>query len=143
MQQRNDPSNIVDDSPMAYQDMTAKPGETPQATDKVKDMAGKAQEKASAVTEKAQDRADAGIDKAAGSLEDAAQKLKDKSATTDGIPAQAGTKVAESMEKTAGYLREHDTSAILDDVEAYVKEHPLQAVAGAVVGGFLISRILR
>lgn len=137
MQQRNDPRNIVDDSPMAYKEMTEEAGAGTKST------ADAARDKATEIGEKAQDRADAGIDKAAGGLESAAQKLKERTQEADGMPAQAGTKVAEGMEKTAGYLREHDTSAILDDVETYVKEHPMQAVAGAVVGGFLISRILR
>jgi ElaB/YqjD/DUF883 family membrane-anchored ribosome-binding protein len=47
------------------------------------------------------------------------------------------------MEKTATYVREHSTNEMLNDVETYVKEHPAQSVAGAVVAGFLLGRILR
>ena len=137
MQQRNDPRNIVDDSPMAYQDMTEEAG------DGAKGAANTAREKASMIGDKAQDRADAGIDKAAGSLASAAQKLKERAGDADGLSAEAGARVAGGMDKAAGYLRERDTSAILDDVQAFVKEHPMRAVVGAVVGGFLISRILR
>jgi len=86
MQEQKDPRSIVDDSPMAYQDLTQKPGEQP-PSDNVKDLAEKAQTKAAELGDKAQDRADAGIDKAAEGLESAAQKLKEKSSSAEGMPA--------------------------------------------------------
>jgi hypothetical protein len=30
----------------------------------------------------------------------------------------------------------------MDDVRAYVRRHPMQAVAGAAVGGFFFARLL-
>ena len=45
---------------------------------------------------------------------------------------KAGTTVADGMEKTAQYLREHDTQQMVNDVEQFVREHPTQAVVGAV-----------
>jgi ElaB/YqjD/DUF883 family membrane-anchored ribosome-binding protein len=81
--------------------------------------------------------------KAAGGMEDTAQKLREQTEGKGGVQAKAGEKVAEGMEKTAGYLRDKDSQQIMDDVEQYVKEHPVQAIAGAVVGGFILARILR
>jgi ElaB/YqjD/DUF883 family membrane-anchored ribosome-binding protein len=86
---------------------------------------------------------DEGKDKAAGSMESAAEKIREQAENTNGVQAKAGVKVAEGMEKTAGYLKEHDTTEMIDDLEHYVREHPVQALAGAVVGGFLVGRILR
>jgi ElaB/YqjD/DUF883 family membrane-anchored ribosome-binding protein len=47
------------------------------------------------------------------------------------------------MESAAGYLKEHSTTEMWEDLEHYAKEHPGQALAGAVVTGFLLGRILR
>jgi ElaB/YqjD/DUF883 family membrane-anchored ribosome-binding protein len=143
MERSTDPRDIVDDSPMAknsYAPASAGGGgktatEPASAVDKMKD-------KAPEVMQKAQ-KADAGIDTAAGSMESAADKIRERTQGKEGMPAEAGAKVADTMERTAGYLREHDSSEILDDVERFVREHPVQAVAGALVGGFVISRILK
>ena len=103
----------------------------------------KAQEKASEFGQKAQEQADMGLDKAAGTVDRAATQLRERAQQQGGVQAEVGTKVADGLDKTAGYLQEHDTAEIMDDVERYVREHPLQAMAGAVVGGFVLARILR
>jgi ElaB/YqjD/DUF883 family membrane-anchored ribosome-binding protein len=59
------------------------------------------------------------------------------------MAGKAGEKVAEGMERSATYLREHSTEDMRGDVERYVREHPMQAMAGALVAGFVLSRILR
>lgn len=112
-------------------------------TDKARDAASRVQEKAQELMPKAQEQADAGVEKAAEGLQGAADKIREHAATSDGIHAQASTKVADTMERTAGYLRENDTQAIMDDLESYVKEHPMQALAGAIIGGFVVGRMLR
>jgi ElaB/YqjD/DUF883 family membrane-anchored ribosome-binding protein len=98
---------------------------------------------ASEVGQQAQEKLDQGKDSAASGMESAADKIRERTQYSDGVQAKAGTKVAEGMEKTAGYLKEHDTNEMVDDLEKYVREHPVQALAGAVVGGFLVGRILR
>ena len=148
-EQRHDADEIVDNSPMTQQSgytpasEMGRDGSRVDAGDRTRDAGGDARDKVSEFGQKAQQQADAGKDKAAGGMESAASKLREQAAGTDGMTAQAGTKVADGMEKTAGYLREHDTTEMLDDVEKYVKDHPMQAVAGAVIGGFLVGRILR
>jgi ElaB/YqjD/DUF883 family membrane-anchored ribosome-binding protein len=106
-------------------------------------MTGRAQEMASNAGQKAQDTADAGISRAAGGLEKAADQMRERVQGDDGTTAQIGTKVADSLERTAGYLREHDSDQIWEDVEAFVKEHPMQAAAGAALAGFVAARMLR
>jgi ElaB/YqjD/DUF883 family membrane-anchored ribosome-binding protein len=140
--QRNDRRDIVDDSPMTRQS-----GYEPAAdyghTSDAEGVGKQARQAATKAREKAQEQAEAGIDTAAEGLSSAADKIRERAAGVDGMPAQAGTKVADTMERTAGYLREHDTNEIVDDLERYVREHPVQAVAGAIVGGFVIGRILK
>ena len=31
---------------------------------------------------------------------------------------------------------------VMDDIEKYVRNHPMQAVAGAIIGGFILGRVL-
>jgi ElaB/YqjD/DUF883 family membrane-anchored ribosome-binding protein len=111
--------------------------------DRAQEMAGKTRETVTEMGQKAQDKLDKGTDQAASGLEQAADKLREQAEGSSGMPAQAGVKVAEGMENAAGYLREHDTEAIIGDLEKYVKTHPTTALAGAVVAGFFIGRILR
>jgi ElaB/YqjD/DUF883 family membrane-anchored ribosome-binding protein len=103
----------------------------------------KTRETAAELGQKAQDQLDKGTDQAASGLEQAAEKLRSQTENSSGMPAQAGVKVAEGMESAAGYLREHNTEDMIGDVERYVKAHPTTALAGAVVAGFFIGRILR
>jgi ElaB/YqjD/DUF883 family membrane-anchored ribosome-binding protein len=100
-------------------------------------------QKATEFSERARERTEEGMHKAASSMDETAQKLRERTEGKEGIQAKAGEKTADAMEKTANYLREKDTQQIMDDVERYVKEHPVQAVAGAVVSGFILARILR
>jgi ElaB/YqjD/DUF883 family membrane-anchored ribosome-binding protein len=111
--------------------------------DRAQEMTEKARETAGEMGQKAQEKLDKGTDQAAGGLEQAAEKLRSQTDGSSGMPAQAGVKVADTMESAAGYLREHNTEDMVGDLEKYVKAHPTTALAGAVVAGFFIGRILR
>jgi ElaB/YqjD/DUF883 family membrane-anchored ribosome-binding protein len=100
--------------------------------------------KAADVAHNLQDRTEVGKEKAAGGLESAANQLRSNFGSDgDGVRGQVGVKMADSLEKTAGYLRDHETEQIWSDVETFVTEHPVQAAAGALVAGFVLGRILR
>jgi ElaB/YqjD/DUF883 family membrane-anchored ribosome-binding protein len=118
-------------------------GSSGQLQEKAHELADKTKETATEYGQKAQQQVDKGMDEAAGGMERAAEKLRTQTATADGLPAQAGVKVADSMETAAGYLREHNTEDILTDLEHYVRQHPTQALAGAIFAGFVIGRVLR
>ncbi len=148
MQRSTDPRDIVDDSPMTqlsgYQPAKDAPGASKSAEgvqEHVKDAVETAKGYGPDVVQKAKAQADAGLDTAAGGIESAASKLRER-AGSDGVQAQAGAKVADTMERSADYLREHDSADIFDDVQRYVKAHPLQTAAGAVIGAFLLGRFL-
>jgi hypothetical protein len=93
--------------------------------------------------DKAKDQVDAGMDKAAVGLESTAERIKGMTGEGDGMPAQAGAKLADGMESAATYLKEHSSDEIFKDLEVFVKEHPTQALVGAVFAGFLFGRIMR
>jgi ElaB/YqjD/DUF883 family membrane-anchored ribosome-binding protein len=112
-------------------------------SEKASDTASMIQDQASKAGSKLQDQADMGIDKAAGGLESAAEQMRGRFEDKGGMQGQMGTKVADSLEKTAGYLRDHEADQIWQDVENFVKDHPIQSAAGAAVAGFVIARVLR
>ena len=106
-------------------------------------MTEKMQDKASNVGSKIQEQADVTRETAAGGLEKTADQMRDRLADKGGVQGQVGTKIADGLERTAVYLREHETEQIWNDVEKFVNEHPLQSAAGAAVAGFVIARVLR
>ena len=109
------------------------------------EVAEKAQEQATAVKDKALEQAEAGKQRAASGLHSAADQLRNRTGEEepDDLRGKAMTKAADTIERSATYLDEHETSEIWDDIEKFVREHPMQAAAGALVAGLVIGRILR
>jgi ElaB/YqjD/DUF883 family membrane-anchored ribosome-binding protein len=104
-------------------------------------MADQAKSKTGEMANQAKERAEVVKDQAAGGLERAAQVAHQRASGSDGMPAEAGTKVANVMDDTAQYLRTHDSNDIWGDVASYVRRHPIQALAGAAVGGFVLGKL--
>ncbi len=107
------------------------------------DMMDKAKESASRAAGEAKDRAEAQKDRAAGGLEHTADTIRDQLDDKGGAARKVGGKMADSLERSAGYLREHETDEMWDDLEAFVKEHPIQAAVTAAVAGFVVARMIR
>jgi ElaB/YqjD/DUF883 family membrane-anchored ribosome-binding protein len=122
-------------------------GEPTKLMDKAKEQIepgmDKAKEQLEGGLDKAKEQADAGMDKAAEGLESTAERIKSIAGDGDGMPAQAGTKLAEGMESAATYLKEHSSDEIFKDLEVFVKEHPTQALVGAIFAGFMVGRMMR
>lgn len=96
-----------------------------------------------AVQERVTSGADKGMEKAAEGLGSAAEKMRARASEETGMRATAQEKAADAMDKTAGYLKEHDSQELMHDFEEYVKAHPMQAAAGALVAGFMLAKIVR
>jgi ElaB/YqjD/DUF883 family membrane-anchored ribosome-binding protein len=101
-----------------------------------------ARERASAMSHKAQQRAEQGKEKAATGMHRAADRIRERGSGSEGLAGQASSKAANGMDKAADYLKDHNTDEMLKDAERYAKEHPGQAIVGAVVAGFLLGKIL-
>ena len=56
---------------------------------------------------------------------------------------QAGHKVAERLQSTAGYVQEHSTKDMANEAKTYVKEHPVVAAAGGFVALLLLLWLLK
>lgn len=106
-------------------------------------VAEKAQEQAGAMKDKAMEQAEVGKQKAASGLHSAAEQMRSRSGDGEGTKGQVMTKAADTMERSATYLEEHEPREIWEDFEQYVKDHPMQAAAGALFAGFLAGRMLR
>ena len=104
-------------------------------------IAARAEEKVREFGETAQHRIDAERNRVAYRIEDAAARVRERADAVGPIGHTAGETVAIRMDAAAGYLHEHRTNEIAGDLAAYVRRHPMRAVLGAAVIGYLIGRM--
>jgi ElaB/YqjD/DUF883 family membrane-anchored ribosome-binding protein len=111
-------------------------------SEKITDAAAQAKEKVADLGRTAANKIDENRDAAASSLESAASTLHEKA---DGLPG--GEKVtglahaaAEKLSSTADYVREHDVSTMMTDVQTLVKNNPGRSLLAAALVGFLVGR---
>jgi ElaB/YqjD/DUF883 family membrane-anchored ribosome-binding protein len=138
------------ESPSTYQDQKNRDGSTArerpggtELTDRAKEQLDSVKDQAVAVKDEASERLEMGRERVAEGAAAAAERVREESESRGGIQAKVGLKAADSMEQAAGYLRDHETAEMWSDFERYAKEHPMQAVGGAVLAGFVLGRILR
>ncbi|MBK6663163.1 MAG: hypothetical protein IPG47_10635 [Thermoflexaceae bacterium] len=108
--------------------------------EQVKEQAGEMRSQAG---EKIVAGADAGKERAASGLSVAAERMRERADSHEGMQADVATKAADAMDRTASYLKEHDSQELWSEVEAFVKEHPMQAAAGALFAGYMLGKIIR
>jgi ElaB/YqjD/DUF883 family membrane-anchored ribosome-binding protein len=79
---------------------------------------------------------------AASTLRDAATTLYVKA---DNLPTEAIKSVAqhtaEKMDRTSEYLRQHNASAVIEDIQQAVRRHPGRTVIMSLAVGFLLGRL--
>ena len=114
-----------------------------QVADRTREQASKAREQASQYGEKAQEAMGRGTERAGSGLTTVGEKIRERTEGQGGTAEQVGSRVAGGLEKAGQYLRDKDSSQMFDDVEEYVRSHPMQGLVGAVVAGFVIGRVLR
>lgn len=113
-----------------------------QVTDKLGDAASAAKNTATNVGRTAVAKADENRDAAAQGLQSAASTLHDAADSLPGGPRVAGLAhtAADSLGSTADYVREHDVTSMMNDLEKMVKNYPGQSMLAAAVIGFLVGR---
>ena len=99
---------------------------------KIKDKASQFGTTVSSTVDRQRETAARGLDRAASSLHDGV-----------GSAAKMGHGVADGMESTATYLRNHTFGDMGNDVMALCKKHPVQALVSAAVVGFVMGRLIR
>jgi hypothetical protein len=124
-------------------------GSTESMRDRAGEMASEAggmmQERAAELGSQASDSmysaVESGREGAAEALEGGSERLRAMGG--EGMAGMASGMAADGMRETAGYLREHDTSQIWEDVEQYVQRYPGRSVIAAIAAGVIVGRILR
>jgi ElaB/YqjD/DUF883 family membrane-anchored ribosome-binding protein len=113
--------------------------------DKVTDIAGRMKDQAGSAAEKVSEGFDKGRKTTADTLQKTASALRDKAEDLPGGEVAAGLveRVADTVESTGAYLREHDMSDMKADIERMVRRNPTQSLVIACVAGFLIGRAFR
>jgi ElaB/YqjD/DUF883 family membrane-anchored ribosome-binding protein len=114
-------------------------------SDSMADAANRAQEQAKRYGQRAMDAVESGRESAAKGLDNAASGIRSKA---DSLPGGAevsrfARRAADRIGGAAQYLREHEVKDMMSEVESFIKEHPAQALLGAVVVGFLAGRSMR
>ncbi len=123
---------------------------TTQAADTAKkkatEAADTAKKKANQVVGQASTKADMGLDKAAAGIGKAADMLHEKA---QGANGQSGglmgmaSQTADKLDGAAQYLKEKDSSQLVADLEAMVRQKPVQSLLIAAGVGLLLSKMMR
>ena len=113
--------------------------------DRVSEMATKTKEKASEMADAVSEKLDEQRESAAEGLGRAASTLHQRADSVPGGPKVVNLthSIADGMESTANYLREHDFSSMGEDLLAICRKYPTQSVMAALAAGFLLGRSAR
>ena len=113
--------------------------------DRVSDMASKVKDKADQVAETMSEKMDQQRASAADNLKRFASAIHDNAESAPGGPKAVNLthKVADGMESTASYLRDHDFSQMGKDIMDVCRRYPTQSLVAALAVGFLLGRSRR
>jgi ElaB/YqjD/DUF883 family membrane-anchored ribosome-binding protein len=106
-------------------------------------MADDGKLKAGEMAGMAQERADQGIDKAADSMDKAADMMRQKGSEQGGTVGNVAGSAADAMESASAFLKDTDTSQMMDQLEAYIRKNPTQSLLVAAGIGFVLSKAFR
>jgi ElaB/YqjD/DUF883 family membrane-anchored ribosome-binding protein len=102
-----------------------------------------AREKAGQVAGQAQHRADEGMHKAAQTMDQAAEKLRQRGSEQGGTMGQVAGTAADTLDSASEYLQGTDTAEMMDQVEAYIRQNPVQSLLIAAGVGFVLSKAFK
>jgi ElaB/YqjD/DUF883 family membrane-anchored ribosome-binding protein len=103
---------------------------------------GQVKEKLSEFSKKAGEQMDVQREKAASDFSSTATALHERGDKVAHAASNAAHATADKIQAAADYIREHDFHAMAEDVSGVVRRYPGQALAAAVVVGFLAGRAL-
>jgi ElaB/YqjD/DUF883 family membrane-anchored ribosome-binding protein len=102
-----------------------------------------AREKAGQIAGEAQHRADEGMHKAAQTMDQAAQTLRQRGSEQGGPVGQVANTAADTLGSASEYLQGTDTAEMMDQVEAYIRQNPVQSLLIAAGVGFVLSKAFK
>ena len=84
----------------------------------------------------------AGRESVADTLDDAGSRLEETARAGD-TASEAVRYMADKARSAARYVRDYDASEMTGSMKSFVNAHPIPAVIGAAVLGFLVGRAAR
>jgi ElaB/YqjD/DUF883 family membrane-anchored ribosome-binding protein len=116
--------------------------EGPTVGEKLSETAAQVKDKVSDLGRSAANKIDENREAAAGGLKKAASALHENAESLPGGEKVSGLAhaAADKLSSTADYVREHDVSRMMADVERLVKNNPGPSLLAAAVIGFLAGR---
>ena len=113
--------------------------------ERVSDVAAKTKNKAGEMAEVVSEKLDEQRENAAEGLNRAATAMHEKADRVPGGPKVVNLthNIADGMESTATYLREHDFAKMGEDLMDVCRKYPTQSFVAALAIGFLIGRSAR
>ena len=112
-------------------------------TEQLGQRATQVKDKVADLGRKAGDKIDEQRVRAAGTLDSTASAIHERGDKLASTTSNAMHATADKIQSVSAYLREHDSRAMMDDFQGLVRRYPKQALAAAVVLGFLAARALR
>lgn len=139
------PGNPFDDREFPQTKTQSADASIPNAKDRISDMASKVKDKAGQVADRVSEKLGQQRENAADGLDRAASTMHDGAESVPGGPkvAKITHSIADGMESTASYLREHDFEKMGTDVMDVCRRYPTQSLAAALAVGFLLGRSAR
>jgi ElaB/YqjD/DUF883 family membrane-anchored ribosome-binding protein len=113
------------------------------ATDAIGDAASQVKEKAAQLGRTAAQKVDETRGSTAEALQSTADSLRSGAQSSGEAISNVANRTAEKLEFTARYVREHDFSGMIQDVEEVVRRNPTQSLCAAIAVGFLMGSALR
>jgi ElaB/YqjD/DUF883 family membrane-anchored ribosome-binding protein len=107
---------------------------------RVSDTANQAKERASEYGRTAVERLDQGRSSAANALQRTASSLR---GAGGGRVGDVANRAADTIERTASYMRDHDVRDMMSDVEGAVRRNPGPSLLIAAAFGFLLGSAIK
>jgi len=129
-----------------FKDETTVPGSRfDEVKERAADVAARTKDKASQMADTVSEKLGQQRENAAEGLGRVASTLHSKADSVPGGPKVVSFthNIANSMESTATYLREHDFSKMGEDLMSVCRKYPTQSIAAALAIGFLLGRSAR
>ena len=113
--------------------------------DRISDMASTVKDKASHVVDTVSEKLGQQRENAAEGLDRAAFTIHERAQSVPGGPklVRMTHNIADGMESTASYLRDHDFKKMGKDAMDFCRRYPTQSLIAALAVGFLIGRSRR
>jgi ElaB/YqjD/DUF883 family membrane-anchored ribosome-binding protein len=117
------------------------PGSTASTT-QAGDVAQKGQEALSTAKGKAAEMTSQATAKAGEGIDKATEMLRQRGEQTGGTVGAAATTAADTLESASSYVRSRDRDQMVQDIESFIRERPVESILIAAGAGFILAKIM-